>query len=126
MLEKDPIVVLLLRIHGHLNSLSAGVYELAEEISKRRQAPERNLLSEAQMADYLGISKRALASRRERKTFPAEACEKFGKSWVYSVKAYEGWQEMLWEQVKASKAPARNRSSKPANSRYGESITRLK
>lgn len=125
MSEKDPLVALLGRVHEHLVGLSAAVQELAAQIEARQPSRVQNLLTEEQMAEYLGITKKALAGRRYRKDFPEEACEKLGGSWLYSVKAYEEWRERLWEQAKATRAPARKRSSKPAMSRRTGPVHRL-
>ena len=87
MSDKDPLVALLGRVHEHLVGLSAAVQELAAQIEGQQPSRVRNLLTEEQMAEYLGITKKALSGRRYRKDFPEEACEKFGGSWLYSVKA---------------------------------------
>lgn len=127
MSDKDPLVALLGRVHEHLVGLSTAVQELAAQIERQQPSRVRNLLTEAQMAEYLGITKKALAGRRYRKDFPEEACEKLGGSWFYSVKAYEEWLERLWEQAKAARVPSRKRkrSSKPAMPRDAGPVCRI-
>ena len=58
--------------------------------------PDVDKVSEEAMAHILGISFRALATRRARKQIPEGVWNKQGNRIMYSRKRYEEWQESQW------------------------------
>nr|WP_232487085.1 helix-turn-helix domain-containing protein [Azotobacter chroococcum] len=57
-------------------------------------APDK--VSEKQMAEFLGITKRALEGRRARGQIPEGVWNRNGRSIIYSRKRYEEWLESQW------------------------------
>ena len=58
--------------------------------------PEVDKVSEEIMAHILGISFRALATRRARKQIPEGVWNKVGNRIMYSRKRYYEWEEAQW------------------------------
>jgi len=58
--------------------------------------PEVDKVSEEVMARILGISFRALATRRARKQIPEGVWNKLGNRIMYSRKRYYEWEEAQW------------------------------
>ncbi|WP_371319469.1 hypothetical protein [Pseudomonas sp. PDM29] len=58
--------------------------------------PEVDKVSEEAMARILGISFRALATRRARKQIPEGVWNKLGNRIMYSRKRYYEWEEAQW------------------------------
>lgn len=57
----------------------------------------RDKLEEHQMATLLGLSYRALQSRRLKGLIPFGVWNKVGRETVYSVRKYEEWLESIWD-----------------------------
>lgn len=80
MAQREPVSVLLYRLQQHLQGISEIVGELADQLAepsaeaKSLGSSQREFLNERQMAEYLGITKRALEGRRYRGQFPADVC----------------------------------------------------
>lgn len=58
--------------------------------------------TEAEMADYLGITLRALRTRRHRNQIPYGVWNKQGRDTIYSVRRYEEWLESTWDSPQES------------------------
>lgn len=56
----------------------------------------RRFLNEPQMAEHLGITKRAIQHRRLRGQIPPSVMQKVGPDWIYSVDRYEDWLDSKW------------------------------
>lgn len=126
MSSREPLAVATRKLHEQLSALTAVVDEIAEILEGRAHQPA--MLTELRMAEYLGITQGALASRRKRKLFPEHLMVKFNRSWYYNVDAYEEWVLQLWESALAarhiSKPPAPKR--KTASPGYGKPVYVLK
>lgn len=61
------------------------------------QLIEHDKISEEEMAERLGITKRALQTRRLRGQIPFGVWNKFGRDVIYSVRRYEEWLERVWD-----------------------------
>lgn len=96
MTDGDPIAEQFSRLQKQLMELSDTVGELAELFEQRSRENRPDMLTEVQMAAHLGITKRAIQSRRSRGQFPPEVCQKVGSTWFYSLKRYEAWLESQW------------------------------
>ncbi|MCY1302985.1 hypothetical protein D9M70_526720 [compost metagenome] len=59
--------------------------------------PDRDKLSEEEMAARLGITFRALQTRRLKKKIPHGVWNKINGDVIYSVKRYEAWLESTWD-----------------------------
>ncbi len=108
MAQREPVSVLLYRLQQHLQGISEIVGELADQLAepsaeaKSLGSSQREFLNERQMAEYLGITKRALEGRRYRGQFPADVCVMIEGKWLYSVSRYEKWIESMWPVQPAS------------------------
>lgn len=60
------------------------------------ECAEPDKLTEQQMADLLGVSKRALEARRARKQIPEGVWNRLGRRIIYSRKRYDEWLESQW------------------------------
>lgn len=118
MAQREPVSVLLYRLQQHLQGISEIVGELADQLAepsaeaKSLGSSQREFLNERQMAEYLGITKRALEGRRYRGQFPTDVCVMIEGKWLYSVSRYEAWVESLWPARPAAGARRTARSRK--------------
>lgn len=98
MSDQQSVSVLLQQFQDQLQSMSSVVGQLAElaACAEKRGGVGREFLSERQMAEYLGISKRAIESRRSAGKYPPDVCIKIHGSWIYSLSRYEAWLESMW------------------------------
>ncbi|MDD0972471.1 hypothetical protein [Pseudomonas fontis] len=69
-----------------------------EEHAEQEQAvaPEMDKVTEERMAELLGITLRALQTRRQRGKIPEGIWNRNGRSITYSRWRYEEWLESLW------------------------------
>ncbi|MNO65576.1 hypothetical protein D3C76_563380 [compost metagenome] len=79
--------------------MSETVGELAELFEQRSRENRPDMLTEAQIAAHLGMTKRAIQSRRDRGQFPPEVCQKVGPTWFYSLSRFEAWLDSHWPPV---------------------------
>lgn len=118
MAERESVSVLLYRLQQHLQGISEIVGELAGQLAepsseaKSLGSSQREFLNERQMAEYLGITKRALEGRRYKGRFPADVCVMIEGKWLYSVSRYEAWVESLWPARPAAVGRSTARSRK--------------
>ncbi|MBB4865474.1 hypothetical protein HNP46_004368 [Pseudomonas nitritireducens] len=110
MSSREPLALAARKLHEQLSTLTTTVGEIAEILEGRAHQPA--MLTELKMAEYLGITQGALASRRKRKLFPEHLMVKFNRSWYYNVDAYEEWVLQLWESALAAKHIAKPPSPK--------------
>lgn len=96
MSKPDSIVEQFRLLQKQLAEMSEAVGELAELFDQRSRENRPDMLTEMQMAEHLGITKRAIQSRRSRGQIPSEVCQKIGPTWFYSLKRYEAWLESQW------------------------------
>lgn len=121
MAERESVSVLLYRLQQHLQGISEIVGELAGQLAEHSSeakslgSSQKEFLNERQMAEYLGITKRALEGRRYKGRFPADVCVMIEGKWLYSVSRYEAWIESMWPIRPAStvKEPRRPRKRLP-------------
>lgn len=95
MAKQESVSVLLYRLQEHLQ----GISEIVRDLAGRAEVEEcrgREFLNERQMAEYLGVTKRALEGRRYRGRFPDDVCVKIEGELLYSVSRYEAWIESMW------------------------------
>lgn len=126
MSSREPLAVAARKLHEQLSALTTTVGEIVEILEARPHQPP--MLPEWQMAEYLGITKKALASRRCKKVIPEHLMVRFNRSWYYNVDAYEEWVLQLWESALAARniaiPPApRRKAARPA---HGDHVYILK
>ncbi len=126
MSSREPLAVAAKKLHEQLSALTTTVGEIVEILEGRPHQPP--MLPEWQMAEYLGITKKALASRRCKKLIPEHLMVRFNRSWYYNVDAYEEWVLQLWESALAARHIAKPQAPKrkPAPRGYGEQVYILK
>ncbi|MGC8099881.1 hypothetical protein [Metapseudomonas otitidis] len=96
MQKRYPIAESFRALQKRLDEVSAIVGELAELFEAKSKESLPDMLTEAQMAEHLGISIRAIRTRRARGQIPAEVYLKAGSRYHYSLSRYEAWIESLW------------------------------
>lgn len=105
MSYREPLAIAAKKLYEQLTMLTKTVGEVVEILEERPHQPA--MLPEWQMAEYLGITKKALASRRCKKVIPDYLMVKFNRSWYYNVDAYEEWVLQLWEAALAARQIAK-------------------
>ncbi|MDG9807212.1 hypothetical protein N7613_01020 [Pseudomonas juntendi] len=68
----------------------------AQAEQEKAVAPEMDKVTEEKMAELLGITLRALQTRRQRGKIPEGVWNKQGRNIMYSRWRYEEWLESLW------------------------------
>ncbi|MDH4871994.1 helix-turn-helix domain-containing protein [Pseudomonas sp. BN515] len=96
MSKPDPIGEQFRLLQKQLAEIRETIGELAELFEQRSRVNRPDMLTEVQMAEHLGITKRAIQGRRSRGQIPPEVCQKIGSTWFYSLKRYEAWLESQW------------------------------
>ncbi|MNP28719.1 Helix-turn-helix domain protein [compost metagenome] len=96
--------------------MSETVGTLAGLFEQRSRESLPDMLTEVQMAEHLGITKRAIQGRRSRGQIPPEVCQKIGSTWFYSLKRFEAWLESQWPTEYRSMPPIADPRRKPRNS----------
>ncbi|MCY1448697.1 hypothetical protein D9M71_653920 [compost metagenome] len=84
--------------------------------------PDRDKLSEVEMAARLGITFRALQTRRLKGKIPHGVWNKINGDVIYSVKRYDAWLESTWTcppELNLLGAPSASDSPGPGPSRRG-------
>jgi len=125
MSEPEETVQLLKKLEQQFLGISQTLGDLAARLPQPPTAETPRFLAEPQMAEWLGISKRAIQHRRLRGQIPSWVVQKVGPNWLYSVARYEEWLESLWPAPKlAPVAKGRKRMVRPCDG-TNATITRL-
>ncbi|OQR35185.1 hypothetical protein BWR15_14685 [Pseudomonas sp. T] len=99
MTDSRAISAQLKMIHSTITDLAEGVMHLACLLDGSIQPHDTGspFLTEEKMAERLGLSRRALESKRSKKLIPEGSWMKHGGRIIYNVQAYDDWMEGEWQ-----------------------------
>lgn len=99
MSDARAIAAELKRIHSNITDLAEGVMRLACLLDGSIPQGDTGspFLTEAKMAERLGLTRRALESKRSKKLIPEHTWMKHGGRVFYNVQAYDDWIEAEWQ-----------------------------
>lgn len=128
MSNHEETVRLYKQLEQQFVAISQTIGEIAarQDLLSAAAAAVPRFLTEPQMAEHLGITKRAIQHRRLRGQIPSSVMQKIGSDWIYSVARYEDWLESLWPvPVAGPVAKGRKRLNRSYGSVTGTPITKL-